>query len=61
MEDGGEKNVTFYGNLGLGQRRFVGSTILGTTGAIPADKLVDFEKNLFVLYNLLDVNIHVLF
>ncbi|XP_034311599.2 inactive cell surface hyaluronidase CEMIP2 [Magallana gigas] len=38
LEDGGEKNVTFHGNLGLGQRRFVGTTVLGTTGAIPADK-----------------------
>lgn len=42
LEDGGEKNVTFHGNLGLGQRRFVGTTVLGTTGAIPADKLVYF-------------------
>ncbi|XP_061181065.1 cell migration-inducing and hyaluronan-binding protein-like [Saccostrea echinata] len=38
LEDGGERNITFYRNLGLGQRRFKGDTVLGVTGAIPADK-----------------------
>lgn len=38
LEDGGEKNTYIRGNLGLGQRRFVGKTILGETGAIPTDQ-----------------------
>uniref|UniRef100_K1PJF5 Transmembrane protein 2 n=1 Tax=Magallana gigas TaxID=29159 RepID=K1PJF5_MAGGI len=37
LEDGGEKNTYFRGNLGLGQRRFVGTTVLDVTGAIPTD------------------------
>ncbi|XP_022330330.2 cell surface hyaluronidase CEMIP2-like [Crassostrea virginica] len=37
LEDGGEKNTYLRGNLGLGQRRFVGTTVLDVTGAIPTD------------------------
>ena len=40
LEDGGEKNTYLRGNLGLGQRRFVGTTVLDVTGAIPTDAWV---------------------
>ncbi|XP_062576125.1 protein DDB_G0287365-like [Saccostrea cucullata] len=38
MEDGGEKHTYFRGNLGLGQQDFVGTPVLGQTGAIPTDQ-----------------------
>jgi hypothetical protein len=37
IEDGGEKDTFIGGNLGLGQRRFRGKTVLDVTGAIPTD------------------------
>ncbi|XP_062611584.1 protein DDB_G0287365-like [Saccostrea cucullata] len=37
IEDGGEKDTYLRGNLGLGQRRFRGDTVLDVTGAIPTD------------------------
>ncbi|XP_061186958.1 cell migration-inducing and hyaluronan-binding protein-like [Saccostrea echinata] len=38
LEDGGEKHTYFRGNLGLGQRDFEGTPVLGQTGAIPTDQ-----------------------
>lgn len=37
LEDGGEKNMYFWGNFGLGQRWFVGMIVFDVIGVIFID------------------------